>query len=404
MSKKTYKSLDWAQNQSLKYMPESDRFVLNMPETLLTFNVIGVGVNGQEHIRCTHFEGRAKIKGVYDPNEGSIKGAQREQAKYSSDALVIYPTLEEACFDKDVDGLIIATPNYTHLEVLKVAIKAGKPILLEKPMTTTIVDAAHMQRLEREYKAVIQVGLQYRYKSIYRESLYEVLERKSLGEIKLMSISEHRIPFLDKVGQWNKFSEKSGGTLVEKCCHYFDLFNMFAQSKPKKVYATGSQFVNFTNYEYEGKTSDILDNAIVTIEYENGVIANFNLCMFAPQFYEEVTLCGSEGRLKAYESQDFPGGEESDVSLEIFRGELQPARKMSPRYPHAVERLGHHGATLIEHQRFVDNILASSVDSATLEEGFWAIVIGEAAERSVKTGSPVFIQELLKELKISEVL
>jgi myo-inositol 2-dehydrogenase/D-chiro-inositol 1-dehydrogenase len=86
---------------------------------------------------------------------------------------------------------------------------------------------------------------------------------------------------LDKVKQWNKFSKFSGGTLVEKCCHYFDLLNMFSQSRPVSVFATGSQAVNFLEFEYNGEKSDILDNAIVSVVYENGVRASFNLCMFA---------------------------------------------------------------------------------------------------------------------------
>jgi myo-inositol 2-dehydrogenase / D-chiro-inositol 1-dehydrogenase len=136
-------------------------------------------------------------------------------------------------------------------------------------------------------------------------AFYEALERKSLGEIKMVNITEHRVPFLDKVKQWNKFSKYSGGTLVEKCCHYFDLLNLFSGSRPVSVFATGSQAVNFIEFEYNGEKSDILDNAIVSVVYENGIRASFNLCMFAPMFYEEISICGDEGYLKAYERQDF---------------------------------------------------------------------------------------------------
>ena len=393
-------SRDWAHNKSLKYMPKEDRYFLNPPKPELVFNVIGTGVNGQEHIRCTHFESRATIKGVYDPNPGSIEGAKKEHAKFTDRPLVIYKSIEEACNDKDIDGIIISTPNYTHLEVLRTAMESHKPILLEKPMATTIEDAHAILEKAQNYDSILQLGLQYRYKAMYRESIYEVLKRQSLGDVKLMYICEHRIPFLDKVGQWNKFSKKSGGTLVEKCCHYFDLFNLFAQSRPKRVFASGSQFVNFVDYAYKGEASDILDNAVVTIEYDNDVLASFNLSMFAPQFYEELSICGSEGRLRCFEKQDFPGGEESEVYLEILRGELKPARIIKPRYPHTVERLGHHGSTLMEHGKFVDNIIAGELTSATAEEGFWAVVIGVAAEQSVKTRQPVIVDELLEEMKI----
>src|SRR5699024_6973205 len=136
------------------------------------------------------------------------------------------------------------------------------PILMEKPMVTTLEDALEMKELAEKYPSVFQIGLQYRYKAIYTEARKEDLERKSLGNVKTISIVEHRLPFLDKVDQWNKFSKYSGVTLVEKCCHYFDLFNLFAQSKPKSVYAVGGQDVNFVGFERDGMKSDILDNAI----------------------------------------------------------------------------------------------------------------------------------------------
>ena len=69
-----------------------------------------------------------------------------------------------------MDGLIIATPNYTHLEVLRVALESGKHILLEKPMATTVDDADEIVQLARHYPAILQVGLQYRFKPIIVEA------------------------------------------------------------------------------------------------------------------------------------------------------------------------------------------------------------------------------------------
>ncbi len=76
-------------------------------------------------------------------------------------------------------------------------------------------------------------GKQHLY--LYVEAIHEALQRRTIGDIKTISIMEHRFPFLDKVKQWNKFSKYSGGTLVEKCCHYFDLMNLFAGARPVSV-------------------------------------------------------------------------------------------------------------------------------------------------------------------------
>jgi predicted dehydrogenase len=394
---KEFRSKYLALGPDFNYLSDSDRYLFDVGMPKYKFNVIGTGVNGQEHIRITLLEGRATIHGVFDPNPGSVEGAQRAYSQFSPQgSLVVYDSLEAACNDPEVDGLIICTPNYTHIDVIKEAVKSGKHILLEKPMATTMQDAFEITQLAKSYSAVLQIGLQYRYKAIYVEAIHEALERKAIGDIKTVTILEHRIPFLDKVGQWNKFSKFSGGTLVEKCCHYFDLFNLFAQSKPISVFAAGSMAVNFADFEYGGQKSDILDNAFVIVTYENGVRANFNLCMFSPMFYEELVLCGDEGRLKTYENRDFLPTGRPGTHLEIMRGERHPSRIATPCYPTFLEESGHNGATFFEHVNFVDNIEGKEITTASAEDGFWSVAVGVAAEESVQSGRVVLIDDLLQ--------
>jgi predicted dehydrogenase len=402
--RKDVKSRFFGRNPNVNYIPTGDRYFYDVGEPKYKFNVIGTGNNGCEHIRVTMLEGRATIHGIYDPNPGSIEKAKESFKRFApNQELVVFETLEAACFDGAVDGLIISTPNYTHIDVLKVALRSRKHIFLEKPMATTVPDAFEIVKMAKEYPLLLQIGLQYRYKAMYVEAIHEALVRKSVGDIKMIGIVEHRIPFLDKVNQWNKFSKYSGGTLVEKCCHYFDMLNMFAQSKPVKVFASGSMAVNFTTFEYGGEKSDILDNALVSVEYTNGVRASFNLCMFAPMFYEEVTVCGDEGRIKAYEMQDFLPTARPKTQMEVHLGEAKPSRICAPVYPSFIEQSGHNGATFFEHINLIDNIEGLQTDAATAEEGFWSVVVGAAAEESVKTGQPVMIDEFLKENGITEL-
>jgi len=399
---KEFRSKIFSRNPRFNYLPDSDRYLFAVEPPKYKFNVIGAGINGREHIHITLLEGRATVHGVYDPNPGSVTSAKQVYAQYAPEgSLVVYDSLEAACHDPEVDGLIISTPNYTHIDVIKVAAKSGKHILLEKPMATTIKDAYEITQLANSYEAVLQIGLQYRYKAICVEAIYEALTRGAIGKIKTISILEHRMPFLDKVQQWNKFSRYSGGTLVEKCCHYFDLLNLFAQARPKSVFATGSMAVNFLEFEYEGEKSDILDNAFVTVIYENGVRASFSLCMFAPMFYEELILCGDEGRLKASENSDFLPISRPNSHLEIMLGETKPSKITTPCYPKYIEESGHNGATFLEHVNFVDNIEGKETHTAKAAEGFWSVVVGVAAEQSVKLGRVVNIDELLKENGLS---
>ena len=112
-------------------------------------------------------------------------------------------------------------------------------------------------------------------------------------------------------------------------------------------------------------------------------------------FYEELVICGTGGRLKAYEKNDFIGSDDLECSMEINLGEDQPARHIIPHYPKHIEDAGHHGATFVEHANFIDGILGKSTDAATADEGFWSIVVGVAAEESIKRKEPISVESLL---------
>ncbi len=380
-----------------KLVADEDKFLCASQAPKYRFNVIGAGTMGQEHIRVTNFEGRARIHGVYDPETLSVENAQEAHAQYCDEPLKVYPSAEEACEDPDVDGLIICTPNYTHIDAVKVAARSGKHILVEKPIATTIADAYEIAQVAEAHSGIFQPGLQYRYKAIYTEAIHEALQRRTLGDIKTISIVEHRMAFLDKVGQWNKYERFSGGTLVEKCCHYFDLINLFAQSRPKRVFASGSMAVNFLEFDHEQGEADILDNATVVIEYENGIRGCFQLAMFVPMFFEEVVICGDVGRLRAFENLDFLPGDSLKSGIEIFGGETHPSRMMTPSYPQAIEESGHNGATFFEHVHFVDAIDRGASDGPSATDAFWSVVVGVAAERSAASGDVVRIDALLEE-------
>jgi myo-inositol 2-dehydrogenase/D-chiro-inositol 1-dehydrogenase len=385
---------------SQQHVGEADQYLYNQHAPTHRFAIIGVGTIGKEHMRVTTLLGRAKVHGIYDPQERSLDVAESEFAKISSEKLVRYSDLECACSDPEVDAYFICTPNYTHYEVLCTVIKTGKPIFVEKPMATTVTDAAKMVKMVNEYSSFIQIGLQYRYKRQYVEAYHEALERKSLGTIKTISMSEYRPPFLDKVGQWNKFSEFSGGTLVEKSCHYFDLINLMAQSEPVRVFASGGQAVTFKDFEKDGRASDIDDHAYAIIEYKNGIRANFTLNMFCPEFEEEMIVVGDKGRLIAREKFYYHRQQPSKGSIEIELGEEGPSKISEVTYPNLIEESGHHGATFYEHQAFMDQLDGKQVDCATAEQGLWAVIVASAGQESIATGLPVLIDEFLEKNQI----
>ncbi|TVQ24452.1 MAG: gfo/Idh/MocA family oxidoreductase [Spirochaetaceae bacterium] len=386
-----------AYDSRFDYLDSNDRFYLVPPTPRYRLAIIGTGVMGQGHIRSTFVEGSATVAGLYDTHKGSIDAALKLCEQYGrSQRPTVYSSMNDAVSDTSIDGYIISTPNFTHAEVLEHVLQNGKPVFLEKPMATTVADAASIVRMVRGKGAAVQVGLQYRYKAIYREAIEETLNRGSIGDVKNIAIREHRIPFLDKVEQWNKFSELSGGTLVEKCCHYFDLFNLFSQSHPTRVFATGSQAASYGSFRFNDKTSDILDNAYVTVEYKNGVRAVFDLCMYVPLFFEELVLCGTGGRIRTFEQEDYLHSDGYTSGFEMHRGETYPARIAEPRYQGVIRSLGHSGADFFAQAAFIAMLDGDHSLSPTVEEGFWSVVVGAAAEASVKEGKPIDVNEFIR--------
>ena len=369
--------------------------------------IIGAGMIGREHMRVATLLGRAKVYGLFDIHSSSMDKAEEAFRSYSDSPLVRYDSLKAACSDSATDVIFICTPNFTHFEVLRTAITSGKAIFLEKPMATSLADAAEIIEMVSVYREVIQIGMQYRYKAQYTDAFHEVYAKGTLGEVKTISMSEYRPPFLDKVEQWNKFNSNSGGTLVEKCCHYFDLINLMANSRPKSVVASGGQAVNFLNFEQNGVRSDVDDHGFVIVEYENGIRTNFTLNMFCPDLVEELVVCGEKGRLVATESSSFVAGISSKAAIKI---EVQAATKTQPNisaditYPSIVEESGHHGATYFEHEALMDQLDGQETDSATPLQGLWAMVVASAAQESISSGTVINIKQFIDDNQLTEKL
>lgn len=393
MKQPVEKSRVFQRGRAFAYLEDQDRYLTQRTTPTLNYGFIGCGMMGLEHMRNVHLAGSANICGVYDPSPTSTHHALEMLKHLRVPVPKSYASLAAACADPDTDALIIATPNFTHLEVMRVAATHNKAIFLEKPIATTINDVIEVCHLAQSHNNIVRVGLQYRYKAIYAEALAEVFERQAIGHVCSVNMLEHRFPFLDKVGQWNKFNANTGGTLVEKCCHYFDLMNLFAGGKPELVYATGSQATNFKEFQYGNESADGLDQAQVIVNYENGVIGGFSLCMFVPGSHEELIVCGEAGRIKASEQSEL--GDKNENQIDVWVGESGPSRTIKPKYPSYIESAGHHGSTFFEHLAFAEDLASGIYQGPSLEDALQSALVGFAAQASIEERAVIEIADLL---------
>ena len=212
---------------------------------------------------------------VSDPDPG-----MRQSSAALADGAQAFSDHRELLASGLVDVLVVASPNQTHAAILADALAGDWPIMVEKPLCTTLADGARIAALARGRKAPVWVAMEYRYMPPVAR-LVELAHSGAAGPLRMVSIREHRYPFLSKVGNWNRFARFSGGTLVEKCCHFFDLMRLVLKDEAVRVYASGAADVNHRDESYDGETPDIIDNALVVVDFAGGARAMLELCMFA---------------------------------------------------------------------------------------------------------------------------
>ncbi len=358
----------------------------------LRYGVIGTGMMGVEHIgNLLHLDG-ATVTAVSDPHPESRDWAQL--AVGLDRPLARFVDHHELLRSGLCDAVVIASPNHTHHQVLLDVLATPHHVMIEKPLCTTVADCVEViaaaDAAARQWPTrVVWMGLEYRFMPPTAAVLHEV-RAGSVGRVRMVAIREHRFPFLVKVGNWNRFSRNTGGTLVEKCCHFFDLMNLLIGAEPVRVLASGAQDVNHLDERYDGETPDILDNAYVIVEYEGGARAMLDLCMFAEasRNEQEIAVLGDEGKVEALVGEGvIRVGRRSDG---IGRFAERPVSDAAIRH-----RGMHHGASYLEHVGFRDAIRDGAAAAVTLHDGLMSVAIGEAAHRSIELGRWVAIQEVL---------
>ena len=351
----------------------------------ITYGLIGAGMMGNEHLRTLLLIDAAKVVAVADPHEPSIKHSRATLGDRAVD-VSFAADYRELIERRDVDVWIIASPNFTHAAVLRDVLPKAGAVLVEKPLCTTLDDCREIVSACAERAAPVWVGLEYRHMPPMGEFIRR-LHAGAVGNLKMLTIREHRGPFLVKVGDWNRFSRHTGGTLVEKCCHFFDLMRHMIRSEPVRLFASGGQDVNHLNERYNDETPDILDNAFVVVEFANGVRAQLDLCMFAEgaEQQEQVVAVGDVARL----SVSIPAGE----IVWSPRRPRGPTREVIAVPEMALKSGSHFGATYFQHLAMQRMLREGGVPETSVEDGLRSVAMGIAAHRSIDEGRVVAMSE-----------
>lgn len=355
----------------------------------IKYGIIGCGMMGQEHMRNIALLKNARVAAIFEPNEIMANAAKAIEPNAQMCA-----TLEDLLDRDDLDCLLVVSPNHEHVPQLEViAARNPLPLLMEKPLFTDPADEAKLRAFQESYPAPIWVAMEYRYMPPIQTLLEEV--QKATGGVKMLTIREHRFPFLEKVGHWNRFNKNSGGTLVEKCCHFFDLMRLIVGANPVRIMASAGQEVNHLDETYDGEPSDIWDSGYVIVDFANGARAMLELCMYAEgsKFQEEISAVGPDGKIEAL----VPGPGrfwpthlgEPPVSQVIVspRSPKGPQMVEIPVDPTILDAGDHNGSTFYQHLKFLEVVRGEKVPEVSLMDGLHAVKMGMRAQDSAREGA-----------------
>jgi predicted dehydrogenase len=366
-----------------------------MPDNNQTrYGLIGCGMMGQEHLRNIALLSGVEVAAVFepDPKMHDISKRLAPQAR-------MVKRIEEVFATPGLDAVLITSPNHYHAAQIAMAIaQSPVPILVEKPACVSISEARTLETVARRASVPIWVGMEYRYMPPIAKMIDQVNRQPVSAAPVMLTVREHRYPFLPKVGNWNRFSRNTGGSLVEKCCHFFDLMRLIMRADPFRLFASGGMNHNHRDEIYDSYPSDILDNAYVVLDFPGQRRAMLELCMFAEasEYQEEIIAVSPFGKITCrvpgpsrFWPEDTMGPQPTAELVIEHREPRRRERSDIPVDPVLLQAGDHNGSTFYQHEKFLAVVRGTGAVEVTLTDGINAALIGLAAEHSAATGTTV---------------
>lgn len=302
----------------------------------------------------------ATVTAVCDPSTTSREHAV-ELCREKGDDPETFESLEEFRSTGVYDTVVVASPNHTHADIVVPLLEDGYDVFCEKPLASTLADHDRIIDAADGAEGLLYVGFNMRHTPKYAR-LADLVQQGRIGQLGMMSAHEVRVPF--PRGHYYTQAE-SGGTLLEKDCHDFDMFNCIADADPVRVGAFGGQQVFDQN-------TDVVDHATVIVEYDNGVKGTLELCLYGPFTQPDdrrYEVRGTDGMIRSGSDADtlevFDRDAHDTLTLEGISGE-------------------HSGADFRMWVDIMQVLAGESQPPATPTDAKKAAAVAIAAERSIR--------------------
>ena len=335
------------------------------------FGVIGTGiVGGAWHAHVYHHMPRADLIAVCDLNEGR---AREIADKYGVPH--VYTDYRDLLAREDIAAVSIATPDFAHREIAVAAASAGKHILVEKPLATTVDDAEAILAAVEEAGVKLMVDFHNRVNPAF-VTTRQAVQKGDLGDLKYIYARLSNTTFVPT--QMLPWASQSSA-LWFLASHTLDMSCWLLEDKPRRVYAVSRSGV------LREKGIDTQDFHVAIVEFEKGAVVTLENSWILPEtepnvFNLKMELLGSDGAmyLNTSDNRTVEKYTREEVSLPDTLGFTLDADSA---------RLS--GYVLEAIARFVDAVVDDAPVLATGEEAALVTRVLVAIEESARTGQPV---------------
>lgn len=229
--------------------------------------VLGLGRMGATHVAAAKASPFIRRVIGYEPSAETAAERGRELG------IATTSNLDEILRDPTLQLIYIASPNETHCDLTVQALRAGKAVLCEKPMGTSLTEAQRMLQTQRETDGFLQIGFELRYSRIYRK-VKEWIDAGTIGR-PLNSHCDYYCSEGHGRGSWRSNSPTS--LIAEKLCHYLDLVRWWFGDEVVEVYALAAP--NAVGYFRHA------DNHQICCRYRGGAISSLTFFMHTAQTF-----------------------------------------------------------------------------------------------------------------------
>lgn len=341
----------------------------------LNVGVIGAGRIGRVHARHLAYQvSDAMLSVVADIDET----AARECAQQFDipEAVQDYRVLLE---DEAIEAVIICSSTDTHTQIIKEAAAAGKHIFCEKPIAFTLEEIDQALDTINRADVKFQVGFNRRFDPSFRR-VREAVERGEVGTPHLLHLisRDPSPPPIDYI-------RSSGGLFFDMTIHDFDMARFLIASEVEEIYTAAAVRVD-PAIEQAGD----LDTAVITLQFENGVIGTIDNSREAVYGYDQrAEVFGSGGRVQS--ENHYPNTAVVSNGKHVRRD--LPLNFFMERYVESYR---------VEMQAFVDAILEDRPVPVGGEDGRISVMMSMAARRSYDENRPVKLSEI-EEIEDEEI-